>query len=467
MKTIKTPIIPLEQTFVKVKDQPHELDYKAICVFSVLGFFLDTDTYWKDRMVLPPASINKIDDVGYLISSEPWFEWYYKPKTTNLDKVTSEFSDLFEKIIGEQCINKKIILPISGGLDSRTQAVALYKLGVQVNSYSYSFEDGYDEASISRKIADYCGFSFKGYTIKKEYLWSKIEELANINKCYSEFTHPRQMAVIDDIEKLGDVFSLGHMGDLMFDSYDIQKSLGEKELLIELKKKIVKRGRIELALLLWENWGINGDFQEYLDNRLLILLKKIKIDNCSAKLRAFKSMYYVPRSTSVNLLTFSRNKEIYLPYYDNRMCKFICEIPEYLLNDRQIQIEYIKKTNPNVAKVVWQDAKPFNLFNYKLAKTPLRLPHRIINKFRRELNKILGVNYTQRNWEIQFLGKENDYKLKKHLFSKELLSFVPVDTVEKITELFKNNNKVIYSDPISTLLTLSIFFKRYSQKYII
>ena len=466
MKTIKTSIIPLKQTFVKVKNQPHELDYKAICIFSALGFFLDTDTYWKDLQVLPPASINKIDTDGYLISSDPWFKWYYKPKTTNLDKVTSEFSDLFEKIISEQSINKKIILPISGGLDSRTQAVALHKLGIQVNSYSYSFEDGYDESGISKKVADCCGFPFKNYTIKKGYLWDKIEELANINKCYSEFTHPRQMAVIDDIEKLGDAFSLGHMGDLMFESYDIQKSLVENELLIVLKKKIVKRGGIELALLLWENWKINGDFQEYLDNRLLTLLKKIKIDNCSAKLRAFKSMYYVPRSTSVNLHTFSRNKDIYLPYYDNRMCKFICEIPEFLLKDRQIQIEYIKKTNPNVAKIVWQDAKPFNLFNYKLAKTILGLPYRIANKIHREFNQIRGINFTQRNWEIQFIGKENELKLNKHLFSNEVLSYVSIHTIEKIKDLFDNGNKIKYSNPISTLLTLSVFFKRYSQKNI-
>ena len=153
MKTIKTPIIPRHQTFVEIKDQPHELDYKAICVFSALGFFLDTDTYWKDKKVLPAASINKIDDDGFLVSSEPWFEWHYKPKNRSLENVTNEFSDLFEKIVSEQCIDKKVILPISGGLDSRSQAVALHKLGIEVNTYSYSFENGYNEAGISKKIA--------------------------------------------------------------------------------------------------------------------------------------------------------------------------------------------------------------------------------------------------------------------------------------------------------------------------
>ena len=185
MKTIKTPIIPRHQTFVEIKDQPHELDYKAICVFSALGFFLDTDTYWKDKKVLPPASINKIDDAGYLISSKPWFEWHYKPRQISLKEATDNFGELFEEIIKEQCNDKKVILPISGGLDSRSQAVALHKLGVAVKSYSYSFENGYNEAGISKKIAEKCDFPICIYNDKYYMKWNKIEELARINECYS------------------------------------------------------------------------------------------------------------------------------------------------------------------------------------------------------------------------------------------------------------------------------------------
>ena len=88
--------------------------------------------------------------------------------------------------------------------------MALKKLGISVNSYSYSFQNGYNEAGISKKIAKSCNFPFQEFTVAKSYLWNKIEELARINECYSEFTHPRQMSVIDDVKKLGDVFSLGH-----------------------------------------------------------------------------------------------------------------------------------------------------------------------------------------------------------------------------------------------------------------
>ena len=459
MKTIKTPIIPIVQTFINVKDQPHELDYKAISVFSALGFFLDTDTYWKDKKVLPPASINKIDDAGYLISSKPWFEWYYKPKQINLNEATTNFSELFEEIVKEQCKDKKVILPISGGLDSRSQAVALHKLGVEVNTYSYSFENGYNEAGISKKIAEKCNFSFQQFTIPKNYLWDKIEELARINECYSEFTHPRQMSVIDEIEELGTVFSLGHWGDVLFDSENLKLNYSDEELLTLLKKKIVKKGGLELATSLWKNWKLEGEFEDYLDRRILTLLSKIKIDNSNAKIRAFKSMYWAPRWTSINLSVFARNKEIYLPYYDDRMCQFICEVPESLLNDRQIQIEYIKSTHTAVAKIVLQDAKPFNLFNHHLAKTHLRLPFRIFDKLKLEFENFQGKKFVQRNWELQFLEADDKGKLIDYIQSKELTYQIDIDLIKDYLNLFYKEDQVYYSHSVSTLLTLSLFFK--------
>ena len=459
MKTIKTPIIPVEQTFINLKDQPHELDYKAICVFSALGFFLDTDTYWKDKKVLPPASINKIDDAGYLISSKPWFEWYYKPKQINLNEATTNFGELFEEIVKEQCKDKKVILPISGGLDSRSQAVALHKLGVAVKSYSYSFENGYNEAGISKKIAEKCDFPFQEFTVSKSYLWNKINELATINKCYSEFTHPRQMAVIDDIEKLGDVFSLGHWGDVLFDSENLQRNYSNEDLIPKIKKKILKKGGLELATSLWQNWELEGEFEDYLDRRILTLLSKIKIDNSNAKIRAFKSMYWAPRWTSINLSVFARNKEIYLPYYDDRMCKFICEVPESLLNDRQIQIEYIKRTYPSVAKIVWQDAKPFHLYNHYLAKTHLRLPFRIVDKLKREFENFQGKKFVQRNWELQFLEADDKGKLIDYLQSIEITNQINIDLIKQYLNLFYKDDQVYYSHSVSTLLTLSLYFK--------
>ncbi|MFQ3181101.1 MAG: hypothetical protein ACI9Z4_000692 [Polaribacter sp.] len=460
MKTIKTPILPVKPYFVKVKNQPHELDYKAICVFSAFGFFLNTDTYWKDEKVLVPGSISTIDDEGYLIDSNYWFKWYYKPQKINLEKAVEDFGALFEKIVSKQSLNRKVILPLSGGLDSRSQAVALNKIGADVKSYSYSFENGYKESNISKKIAKSCNFPFKEFTITKSYLWDRVHDLSKINGCYSEFTHPRQMAVIDEISKLGNSFSLGHWGDVLFDSDAYPDNSTNEELLGILKKKVVKKGGLELAKSLWNNWNLAGDFESYLDHRIIKLLGEIEIKNTNAKLRAFKSLYWAPRWTSVNLSIFESKQEIQLPYYDDEMCKFICSIPEELLANRKIQIEYIKTTNAEVANIVWQDAKPFNLHTYHLAKFPYNFPYRVAHKFKRIVASFWGKKFVQRNWELQFLGKENQDKLSKYLFSKELTALINKDIIHKYHDLFYQKNQVYYSHAVSMLLTLSLFLKR-------
>ncbi len=458
MKTVKTNIIPIQSTFAKV-EAPHKLNKEAICVFMATGFFLDKDSYWKDEEVLRPACNHNLDEKGILIDSKPWFQWHYNPRNISFEKALEEFTELFHTIVEEQVGDKKVILPLSGGLDSRSQAVALKTLDKNVHSYSYDFKGGYPETKIAKQIAQTCDFEFQEFHIGKSYLWNCIEELARVNNCFSEFTHPRQMAIFDEYEAMGEVFSLGHWGDVLFDG-QTSEELSEDQQVNLIIKKIVKKGGEELASQLWEDWGLSGDFTKYLKQRIRELLKGIQIENSSAKIRAFKSMYWAPRWTAVNLAVFQEKQPITVPYFDDRMCEFICTLPEEYLADRKLQIEYIKQQNPEVAKIIWQSNKPFNLYNYDKNKSPKNLPYRMVNKLQRETKTLLGKPYIQRNWELQFLGNENDLALKGFLFSEELEGLVSKETTERFYKSFKTGDKVNYSHPVSMLLTLALKMKQ-------
>ena len=458
MPTIKTPIIPTHQRFVKVK-APREMDKKAICIFAATGFFLGTDTYWQDLKVLPPATSNIIDEQGFWIESTPWFQWHYTPRNINFETALQEFTELFEKICKEQAQNKSVLLPLSGGLDSRTQAVAFSKINNPITAYSYSFKNGYSESGIARKMAKVCGFDFKEFIIEPGYLWPNLDELASLNKCYSEFTHPRQMAVLDELKKMNGIFSLGHWGDVLFDRGAAEGTI-EVEILPQLYKKVVKKGGLELATALWQEWQLEGSFEDYLKQRMEILLASIKIDNVSAKVRAFKSLSWAPRWTSVNLTVFEAAHPFQLPYYDDRMCKFICTLPEEFLADRKLQIAYIKQQSPALAKITWEAQRPFNLYNFQNNKSPQNLPFRIGNILERIIKKKFGKPFVQRNWELQFLGMKNDEKLQEHLFGANLHPFLSKPLLARFYNNFKAVGPVKYSHPLSMLLTLAVWYKR-------
>jgi len=458
---IKLPILPSKQSFAKIK-APHELDLKAICVFMATGFFLDQDTFWKDEVCLLPGHIHTIDNEGYLIKSTAWFQWHYSPREITFEKALEEYIELLTTITKEQVGDSSVILPLSGGLDSRSQALVFKGLKNKVHSYSYSFQGGYPEHNISKQIAEECGFSFESFSIPKSYLWECIEELSQINKCYSEFTHPRQMAVLKNLRQMKGEFSLGHWGDVFFDR-GVPEGTQEKDVMPLLFKKMVKKDGLELAEQLWKTWEIEGDFKSYFISRLEKILSKINIDNLSAKLRVFKTTQWAHRWTSTNLSVFENAHPIHLPFYDDRMCKFICTIPEDYLADRRLQIAHIKQDNA-LAKITWHENKPFNLLNYKYNKIPYNLPYRILGKLKREFKSIIGKPEIQRNFELQFLGADNDTQLKKYVFENSFLSFVPKHIVNEYYNKFKTKDMVYYSHSLSMLLTLSVWYQQYYLK---
>ncbi len=454
MAYTKTPIIPIKQTFI---GYPKTLNYEAICVFAATGFFLDSDTYFKEQLVLKPATAFEIDiENQKVIASEPYFKWHYSPVDRSLNQIVTEFAELFETIIQEQVLSKPVILPLSGGLDSRTLAAAMQYLKIPVSSYSYSFQDGHDESSYGKKIAEICNFPFQNWKVPYGYLWGKLEQLATINGCMAEFTHPRQMAFLDKYPSLGNQFFLGHWGDVLFSNATIEDQTSLNDQVTIISNKIIKKGGLELAESLWKTWKLKGDFTSFFKKRITELLLQINIpQNANAQLRAFKSLFWAPRWTSVNLAIFEEAQPMALPYYDNRMCEFICTVPEKYLSGRQIQIEYIKMRMPALAKITWQEQKPFNLFTYHFNKFPYNFPYRSLDKMKRIL---APKKHIQRNWELQFLGKKNDEALQKRLFDNpQFVKFIDTNLVRDFYKKFKEIDDVTYSHPVSMLLTLSVF----------
>ena len=458
---VKTPILPSKQTFAKVH-APHELNLEAICIFLATGFFLDNDTFWKDRVCLSSAHTHTLDENGLLTDSEPWFEWHYSPRDISFETALEEYKTLLAIIMKDQLADSPVILPLSGGLDSRSQAMILKDLGNPVQAYSYSFSGGYPEHKIAKQIAAACNFSFQDFHIPKGYLWDCIDDLAEINGCYSEFTHPRQMAILQDLKSMNGIISLGHWGDVLFDR-GVPEGTQEADLIPLLFKKMVKKDGFMLAEKLWKTWGLQGDFKTYFIERIETSLSKFQIDNLSAKVRAFKTSQWAHRWTTTNLSIFDAANPIQLPYYDNRMCEFICTVPEEFLADRRLQIAHLKQ-DKELSKITWQDQKPFNLINYHYNKMPFNLPYRVFDKLKRERNAYMGKPLIQRNFELQFLGTDNDAHLKKRLFADSFLDFIPKEVVEACYHKFKQEDYVQNSHSVSMLLTLSLWHKHYFNK---
>ena len=441
--------------------RPHDLNFEGMCMFVATGFFFDDDTYFKDEVCLKPAHKIQMDDEGYLLESKPWFNWHYSPQQESFETILEEYIHLLTKITKDQVQDKNVILPLSGGLDSRSQALILKNLDNPVQAYSYSFKGGYPEHKISEQIAAACGFEFQGFEIKPGYLWESIDEMAKINHCHSEFTHPRQLAVLAQLKQMQGVFSLGHWGDVFFDR-GVPEGTTEANIIPLLIKKMVKPDGWRLAEQLWQYWELEGNFKDYFVGRIESSLSKIKIDNLSAKVRAFKTSQWAQRWTTTNLSVFEAAHPITMPYYDDRMCQFICTVPEPYLADRRLQLAHLKQ-DQTLATITWHAQKPFNINTYSYNKSPYNLPYRINSKLKRTVNAMFGNPYIQRNFELQFLGEANDRHLKSRIFDPSFTDFIPKDIVNSSYSNFKGRDYVNNAHAVSMLLTLSLWHKHYNN----
>ena len=164
---IKNSIIPEKLTYIKdnsaYRKPPfgNELDLKSITLFVASGFFFGDRTYFKDvKFLRSGESFSN----GKILKSK--CRWYYEPRNISFDAAVCEFTEIFESIIKDNLNNKNVILPLSGGLDSRTIAVASNKVNQKINSYSYSFDGGINENSYGKKIAKILNIQHTSFLIK-------------------------------------------------------------------------------------------------------------------------------------------------------------------------------------------------------------------------------------------------------------------------------------------------------------
>jgi hypothetical protein len=141
------------------------------------------------------------------------------------------------------------------------------------------------------------------------------------------------------------------------------------------------------------------------------------------------------------------------------MCKLVCTLPVSLLASLRIQFEYLKRRAPGLAKIAWQSYAPLNLYSYERYYARRRLPIRALQLAKRHVRERLrGTPTVTRNWEIQFVGTNNDAKLRARLFDEPAFrEFVPSKLVRDIYTRFTATNRVEYAHAVSMLLTLSMF----------
>lgn len=438
-------------------------DWLGIGGFLRFGFFPDDRTYFEDVKILKPASEYIFSADGKLLSEKRYWNWRHEPDSKRTyEETVDEFARIFHQVISEQVSSGRTAVPISGGLDSRSTVAALENINADKNllwSYSYGYSNDSVETKIARQIAAEAGLKFQSFTIQP-YLFKKIDEVVNAVEGFQDMLQARQSFVTDEIRKHADSVLCAHWGDVWMDSLLKNKTLGtlpmtQAGLTEIIFNKFKKRGSDELLNLFKER--IPQDLDAQLKSLIFKKLEDLNgVQSADFKIKSFKTDWWSFRWTLTSIRVFEAAAKPLLPFYDERIADFFMTVPDAYMSGRRLQIDYLKKYAPGLAKIKWQ-AYDADLYGYKNFNT-WHLPKRFFNKITRFFS--VSKKHT-RNWEVQLLGpgaRGNFEQLLKN--SSEIKEIVSEKRLEKAVSDFYENPNPVQGYVSSMVLTLASALER-------
>lgn len=442
----------------------HQLDWEALGGFFSLGFFPEDRTYYQDVKIVRPSSHLIFDKKGKLISSSREWDWQYQLNNErSFDDSVDAFAGLFHQIMEEQITGKRVALPISGGLDSRSTVAALNWMKLPTENlwpFSYGYTHDSVETSIARQVARAGNLDINSFTIQP-YLFEKFDLVQACVEGFYDVTQCRQAFLEEEFREHSDYVIAAHWGDVWLDDIGLAgqgNTLSASNLADYSLKKFLKNDEW-LIENVCKSAAPNLNITDYLHDMLETEFGALaNIADPDFRVKALKMEQWSWRWTTASLRMYQPGTFPLPPFYDPRMVDFFCTVPTDFVKGRRLQIAYLKRYAPRLARVPWQifDA---NLYWYPYFGS-LLLPKRIVKKIKRVIYRGKTI---ERNWEVQFLCESGrrgfaDWLLKPDLKIHDLVDCKQVRTLvdNLYTHPTRDNG---YS--VAMLLTFSDWLERY------
>ncbi len=331
--------------------------------FLVTGFVTGPDTLFD--------GISQIQAGEYLVYGKEdesldthfyhrfWHRDYFPDSEEELlDRLDEIFVRVFERLI-ESTRGRQIVVPLSGGLDSRVIVAMLKRLGVEdVICFTYGKKDS-REVEISRQVAEALGYRwyFVEHTKKELYDCYHSDEMQHHAKYSGNLTslpHIQDFFAVRELKRAGKiredaVFVPGHQsmvaGSLMHGGILAGSPVRHnqlKEYTLEMLQKDIAKHYYSL----W-NWADTGELAVIFDSKIQMRIGEVNIGSLEEYANALEFFEFVERKSkfivnSVRVYEFFAC-EWRLPLLDTELTDFFLRVPLMLRLKQVLYREYATK----------------------------------------------------------------------------------------------------------------------------
>ncbi|MEM1204549.1 MAG: hypothetical protein AAGN66_15060, partial [Acidobacteriota bacterium] len=440
------------------------LDWIGLAGLFSHGFFPDDRTHYDEIRQLRPACgyrwtarSGAVGPVG-----RRYWSWARRTWGHGRDEAVDELGRRLGAVMADlgprPGDGARVALPLSGGLDSRSTLAALgdgaLGDGAGLWTYGYGYGRRSIETRIGRRLARRRGLDFHGFEIGP-YLFDRLSVVAGALEGFQDVIQARQVCVSEELAARSDVVIAAHWGDVWLDGMGVRPDAGDDDLVDSVLRRVQKRGRRWLLdELVRPHLGEDPD--PLLRRRVGASLEGYRhLDDPDLRLKAWKTDHWSARWTTASLRAFQVASFPRLPFYSTRLTDFLTSLPTPWLSGRGLQIDYLKRFAPDLARVRWQagDANLY-LYPYRRALLPVRAVRKLGRLLRRE--RVL-----ERNWEVQLLGPQGRRGLESRLLAPglRLHDLVPPARIRPLVERFLAEPTPALGYTVSMLLSFGVWLE--------
>lgn len=138
------------------------------------GFVVGEKTLFQDWYQLEVSSVVRLKERA---SKHQYYSYVVEKETDSIDNFAEELSHVLNEVFDDlvaRLAGRKIILPLSGGYDSRIIALLLKDRGLSDSIITFTYgRPGNGEATVSKEIADRLGLKWKYFAYDKA-MWEEL-----------------------------------------------------------------------------------------------------------------------------------------------------------------------------------------------------------------------------------------------------------------------------------------------------
>ena len=333
----------------------------SIVDFFFFGYLLGNKTFFEQIHQLPPASILEVSKNGMKLTKYWDYEYDEEYDARPQEELIDELGALWQKAV-ERRIKKDetIIIPLSGGLDSRAILAAALRCTSKDDIITFTFgEPGSFDFEIGRMVAEKAGVTNIPLGVEKENFEGQYNISMNDVEGMVDATPYFAIRGYKEMEKYGDKLFTGTMIDVLlgrhilssiFSSDMLRKEISSEEDYTKIKELIFEHQKLndETEILRL----FNPDFLKNVNIKSSFDRTHPKFKNVNNKKfpNYFAVWDYTNRWDRYIYFAVLRNRNLfkYLTMLDCDLVDFTLKIPPELRLDENLYIQMLLKKYPEL-----------------------------------------------------------------------------------------------------------------------